>query len=379
VGGDAGEICLKSNAATVKCEIARQVILYGISRVFQRFQDFRFQRISPAGPACEMLKSWSCNVSYRNNMNIDPIDKRSSEFMTLIGQIDHLGLVVLCALSKMYPEPVRSARLALMTKVVGKTLQPVLDACELHGYASRTGISPHESWHITTLGVSVLFELIASTAASTARLPSPAQPALPFNSDPTDPVEPSDILDMSRSEKNFFSSLSSSSDLIRSDLKEEEENGAEEFFFSQPAQQAAVLRWLEAHNVTGPKRTAVVDDLQQSNWITVARLQSWLDECLKQKSHGFRFRSSPLIYAVTCCLHHDEPPAAPIIASSAAPAAGSSSLEEAARQIKIAEDNLRQIEQLLAQQPVNRQLKIDRQWAELELLKARRAQKSQSD
>lgn len=252
---------------------------------------------------------------------MDLYDPRDAEFMTILGQINHLGVVVLCALARMFPEPVKVSRLARLTKTgdIRKTLQPVLDACEMFGYATRTGAAPSESWHITDVGRSTLFSLLASTAASTAaRLPSPAaQPALPFS---IDPREPSDVLD----EEAFLRERRKSPRGENLSPKEEEDLKSSSSSFrppgeilsvadgadspAQPAQQTAVLRWLEAQHINGPKRADVIDDLSISNWITVERLQAWLDDCARRAATGYKFRSSAVVYAVTCCLNHAEPP-----------------------------------------------------------------------
>ncbi len=245
---------------------------------------------------------------------MDLYDPRDAEVMTLVGQIDHLGVVVLCALSRMFPEAVKVARLARITKISdrNKTLQPILEACWSCGYASPTGSAPNESWRITDVGRSVLYQLIASSAASTAGFPSPAQPALPFNADP---AEPADVLDEARryslperfspkeEEEDILKASSSSKRSPGENLSESEDGPA------HAAQQGAVLRWLEAQHINGPKRAAVIDDLQISAWITDERLQAWLDNCQKKQAQGFKFRSSAVVYAVTCCLNHTPLPA----------------------------------------------------------------------
>ncbi len=236
------------------------------------------------------------------------LDQRDVEFLTVIGQIDHLGLVVLCALALHFPEPVKTARLARLTKTgdIRKTLQPALDACEICGYATRTGSPRYESWHITDIGRSILNRLIASTAASTRLLPR--QPALPFNLDSEessgalsalgDPVMSKPLIGENLSPARSSSSIKIDLNSIDRSIIEEEET-----------ERISAERWCDAHRITGDKRRAILSD----PFCTADRLEAWLREWTRlgqtAKGEPFRSKFGPLNYAVACCLNHDDPPA----------------------------------------------------------------------
>jgi hypothetical protein len=249
------------------------------------------------------------------------IDPRDAEVLTLVGQIDHLGIVVLLALSRNFPEPVKLARLAQMTKSrdVRKTLQPILNSCEICGYATRTGSGNSESWHLTDIGIQAIISLVASITASTDRLPSRSRPASPttlalpgLEEGAQQAALPPPL--MFAGENLSAPSRSSSSSILIDQLdrsidpEEEEENDAEKISAekSEAERQAAVKTWCDLNAITGQKRSDVLAD----SWCTLERLSAWLSEMQHRGEHGlikFRNKYGPLNYAITCCLHHDEP------------------------------------------------------------------------
>lgn len=232
-------------------------------------------------------------------------DPRDIRLRDAVGQIDLLGIFVLCALEKMYPETVKRARLAWMSKTrdARKTLDPVLFTLESYGYATHTGEPSHESWRITDYGRDTLHALIASQAASTVALPSATQPSLPMNAQSA----------AAPWRENLSGPIYSSIDLDRSkksidQIDQEEDQPAPEKF-SAPASEDApdrlqsVSAWCVTNGVTGDKRDKVLRD----PWCTVARLDGWLKywqaEGQTAKGEPFRNKWGALNYSLACCLN----------------------------------------------------------------------------
>jgi hypothetical protein len=253
-------------------------------------------------------------------------DPRDLHVRDLTGQIDLLGIFVLIVLDRMFPEAVKTARLAFMARVSDprKTLLPALDTLETYGYATHIGALGSESWIITTYGQDTLRELTGtSRAASTATLPSVTQPALLPASDM--------VLDHKNGGKNLSAADRSYSSIDRSSIDRsdrssiiEEDVSAETEKISAPISSPAssggsregadrlqaVAAWCDQHRVTGDKRERVLRD----PWCTPDRLDAWLTHWTREgqtaKGEPFRSKWGPLNYAITCCLNHDDPPAA---------------------------------------------------------------------
>lgn len=238
------------------------------------------------------------------------LDPRDAEVLTLVGQIDHRGIVVLLALARCFPEPVKLARLALMTKSasdIRKVLRPILDNCEICGYATRTGSGAFESWHLTDIGQQTVLNLVASLAATTDRLPSRSRPALPTTLRLPGFEEESPPL-MSAGE-NFSAARSYSSDQI--DQSSDQIDLIEE----DTAEKISARRaWCANRSITGDKRARIVNDA----WCTPERLEAWLQHWTTTgctaNGEPFRSKYGPLNYAIACCLQinkdgsRNEPP-----------------------------------------------------------------------
>lgn len=216
-------------------------------------------------------------------------DPRDLVYRTIVGQIDLLGFFILFALDRLWPEQVKSARLAFMARIGDprKTLKPILDTLETFGYATHTGGEASESWRITDYGRDTLRTLIASTAASTLALPSASQPALPLSASGNPPAGPAGEI--------LRRAPSSSSDQIRdqsdfSDQSDEEEAREEKIYL------------LKRNNISGPK----AEQLTADPWVTPLRIMAWLLQVGEMKRTGFKFRKGPEAYAISCLLNHDE-------------------------------------------------------------------------
>ncbi len=242
-----------------------------------------------------------------------PYDPRDLDISDLVGRIEVLGVLCLVVMESFFPQPVKAARLAFMLKVkdARKTLTPVLNTCEIYGYLTRTGSSPHETVHITDIGRQVAALLNASHAASTPALPSAGQPAKPLLA--AAQIVDNSPISVDKPLGDFLPpDLSSSSDLIDQSIRidqsinlEEEEKSRPEI--PEPDRQAAAARWCDTHCVTGDKRRAILAD----PFATAARLNDWHTEMIRRGQSGaikFRNKYGPINYAITCVLNHDECP-----------------------------------------------------------------------
>jgi hypothetical protein len=228
---------------------------------------------------------------------LDLFDEYESIMNRLISDVEHVGVSCLIFLFSKYPQAVKVARIAKVIKVKDryKTLDPVLDTCELHGYATRKGTSPADSMTLTDKGREMILQLIASAAGLADRLLSRLAPSAPVQLQ---------LVDNSPDRVDKIGGIlytpSSSSDLDQeSDLdqiRSEEERNFEK-----------ISTLLDRHGVTGKYRADILADDRCTDRLVAA----WLIEVELQQRSGVIFRRSATAYACACMLNatHNTPPA----------------------------------------------------------------------